>query len=373
MKIGTLTFHGAYNHGSVLQTYALQEFVKSIGKEKNVDIDYSVINYRTRLQKELYWQVNPPFTKTNAIKALMRLPYRRKLKKQAENFEDFLRKHIKLTDEVDDETIKKYANSFDCFISGSDQIFNIRSQDFSFAYLQDFTDSENKISYAASLGPLQIDWSKYDKDAYLKHLSKFKYLSLRELRSKQMADELLGTDNSSIHIDPTLLLSAEQWRKVESDYNYNNGKYILFYCLEPTKQHIAIAKALSKQTGLPIVYTGYRCKYDYFNPFVKLYDAGPADFLSLIDNAEMILTSSFHGTAFSVIYDKKFIVIDGMKDNRISNLINLTGLDGNSINLNDDFDISKISIKTSTETKAYEVLGKERKRSADYLIKALEV
>ncbi len=373
MKIATLTFHGAYNYGSVLQTYALQEFVKQIGNKNGFEIDYSVINYRTQIQKELYWQIKPPLTKSNAVKFLMRLPYLKKLNIQAKGFEDFLKQHINLTEEVNDETIRQYADSFDFFMSGSDQIFNIRSRDFSFRYLLDFTNSGNKISYAASLGPLQIDWQKYDKGTYLKYLSQFKSLSLRELKSKQMVDGLLGTDDSKIHVDPTLLLSADEWRKVQSDYNYKNGKYILFYCLEPTKQHIKIAESLSRQTGLPIVCTGYRCKYDYFNPFVKLYDAGPSDFLSLMDNAEYVLTSSFHGTAFSVIYNKRFWVIDGDKDNRISNLLNLTGLNCNSISLNEIPDISKIELKTASETNAYTALETEKAKSEEYFVKALEL
>ncbi len=372
IKTGTLTFHGAYNYGSVLQTYALQQFVMKLGEEKGIDIDYSVINYRTRVQKELYWQVKRPKTKSNMVKWLMRLPYRKKLKKQAQAFEDFLQRYVHLTDEVDEHSIAKYAESFDYYISGSDQIFNVRASDFSYRYLLDFTESHNKISYAASLGPLQIDWSKYDKEKYTTDLRKFKNLSLREKKSKAMVDELLGAEDSEIHVDPTLLLSANKWREVQSERNYKNGKYILIYCLEPTKKHLRIAKKLSKALKLPIVCTGYRCKHDYFNSFVKMYDAGPADFLALIDNAAMVLTSSFHGTAFSVIYDKLFWCIDGMSDNRISNLLTMTGLTNNAITEENLPDFKAVSPLRVSQANA-KALEQEKQKSAEYLIKALDL
>ncbi len=371
IQAGTLTFHGAYNYGSVLQTYALQQFVTKLGEEKGVDIDYSVINYRPQSQKELYWQVKRPKTKSNMVKWLMRLPYGKKLKKQAQAFEDFLQRYVHLTDEVDEKSIEKYAESFDYYISGSDQIFNVRASDFSYTYLLDFTDSCNKISYAASLGPLQIDWSKYDQEKYAAALRKFKNVSLREKKSKAMVDELLGTTDSEIHVDPTLLLSADEWRKVQSGRNYKNGKYILIYCLEPTKKHLRIAKKLSKALKLPIVCTGYRCKHDYFNSFVKMYDAGPADFLALIDNAAFVLTSSFHGTAFSVIYDKLFWCIDGMSDNRISNLLTMTGLTGNAITEENLPDFRTVNPLRASQANASEALEKEKQKSREYLIKAL--
>ncbi len=371
IKIGTLTFHGAYNYGSVCQTYALQEFVKEIGKRRGVEIDYSVINFRTQFQKELYWQVNRPLTIGNIVKQIMRIPYVGMLKKQARGYEEFLRKFIKLTDEVNEKSIERFADIFDYYISGSDQIFNVRGRDFAYPYLLNFTNSANKISYAASLGPLMIDWDKYDKEKYVGYLKQFKHLSVREQKSKDMVDELLESDISQIHVDPTLLLKKEQWRKVQSERNYNNGQYIFIYCLEPTSEHLRIADELSKALSLPVVCTGYRCKHDYFNSFVKLYDAGPADFLSLIDNAAIVLTSSFHGTAFSVIYDKPFWVIDGMHDNRIANLLKITGHEGNSIPLKSTFDFKGNRPLTASDTNAYAALAVERDKSENYFVMSL--
>ncbi len=373
MKIGTITFHGAYNYGSVLQAYALQKFILSMGERTNTDIDYQIINYRPSVQKQLYWQTRPPFSLAASVKYLMRLPYKRALARQAEAYEDFISNALNTTEELSEKDLVKLADKYDFYLSGSDQVFNIRSLDFTFANLLNFTDSENKISYAASLGPLEIDWNKYNKAEFSKWLGKFKYLSLREKRSKDMADKLLGADTSEIHVDPTLLLSVDEWRKIQSGKSYNNGQYILIYCLEPTRLHTKIAKQLSLETGLPVVSTGYRCKYDYFNPYVKLYDSGPADFLSLIDNAAMVLTSSFHGTVFSIIYDKPFWVIDGVDDNRIRNLLEMTELTENSIPLDMPIDFTVNKPCKASDVHAELVIERERKRSEVYLMRALGI
>ena len=366
MRIGTITFHGSYNYGSVLQAYALQQFVLYLYPQSK----YEIINFRPEVQKEMYWQTYPPVTLKTVVKGIMRLPYWNFLKRQAEAYEEFFVKYLNLTAEVTESELPQLSDKYDCFISGSDQIFNIRNRDFSLAYLLNFTDSPNKLSYAASMGPLAIDWGKYDKDKYVKYLRQFKFLSLREQHSKEMADYLLKTNTSEIHIDPTFLLTAEEWRKIQSKRNYNNGKYILIYCLEPSKRHLEIAKKLSKETKLPIVSTGYRNKYDYCNPFVKFYDAGPTDFLALIDNAEMVLTSSFHGTAFSIIYDKKFWVIDGMEDNRICNLLKLMELETNNIPVDQSKDFAKQQPQTAKAVNAYSVIMKERERSKEYFLRA---
>ncbi|MCD8012198.1 MAG: polysaccharide pyruvyl transferase family protein [Lachnospiraceae bacterium] len=373
MKIGTITYHGAYNYGSVLQAYALQEFVIQLGEQHGVDIDYSIINYRPRCQKEIYWQVYPPVTKTNIIKSLMRMPYARQLKRKAVEYEQFLSEHLNLTEEVQENDLNRFSDEFDWYISGSDQIFNIRSKDFTFSNLLNFTNSPHKISYAASLGPLQIDWSQYDKEKYISFIQEFSHISVREQRSKDMLDKLLGKDVCSVHIDPTLLLDANEWRKVQSGKDYKDGQYILIYCLEPTKKHMFIAEQLSKTLDLPIVCTGYRCKYDYFNSFVKLYDAGPADFLALIDHAAMVLTSSFHGTAFSVIYNKPFWVIDGMEDNRIRDLLIMTGLSGNSITLESLPNFKKEQPLRMSSDGTSQIIERERVRSSEYLKNALEL
>ena len=367
MKIAVITFHGAHNYGSMLQTYALQTYVERLAKEAGKSCKYDVLNFRTDFQKKLYNPFNFGSVK-GIVKAAMALPYHNKLKKQSQKFEKFLTEELNTTYEVNSlEELRTLAANYDVIISGSDQIWNIRAVDFDFAYLLDGVNCK-KISYAASLGPLDIDWSKYDSKHYKKLLKEYSAISLREEKSKSMVDGLLGCDNTQIHIDPTLLLNKEQWQNLQSDMGKRLGKYILFYCLEPNKNHIRIAKELSKKMGMPVIATKYRNKNDYFNPFIKQYDVGPKDFLSLIDNAEAVVTSSFHGTVFSLIYGKPFVCIDGLSDGRINTLLRMTGAQENAIS-QEMIEIS-LPIKLDRE-KVLNAINIERERSREYLIENL--
>ena len=367
MKIGTITFSGAHNYGSVLQAYALQTFVERIFSDRGESCTYQIINYRSEFQKTLYSRPRVSSTK-NTLKWLMYAPYKRKLELQSQKFKEFTSQYLNLSKEFSDEKeLPTMSKKFDILLAGSDQIWNIRARDFSFAYLFENCDKK-KISYAASLGPLKIDWNLYDKYRYERAVKQFSNLSVREEKSKEMLSSILPTASIDVHVDPTLLLSVDEWRKIQSDMNVKNGKYILFYCLEPNKNHLRLAKLLSKKTGLPVVATKYRNKMDYLNTFIKQYDAGPRDFLSLIDNAAMVFTSSFHGTAFSLIYNKPFYVIDGIKDGRISNILHISHAESNSVTLD-----SKVFL---AEPKAIDItnwLKIQQEKSRSYLLNALGI
>jgi hypothetical protein len=141
--------------------------------------------------------------------------------------------------------------------------------------------------------------------------------------------------------------------------------------LEPSKQQIAFAKDISQKLNLPIVVLRYNNKNDWFNPFVKLYDAGPCDFLSYIDNAALVLSSSFHGTAFSIIYHKPFYVLNGTNDNRIRPIMEA----GNFMNriIETPSDIEKVNLDCPSFDSVDTYLNANRKNSSSYLCKALEL
>ena len=176
---------------------------------------------------------------------------------------------------------------------------------------------------------------------------------------------------SEIHVDPTLLLDKDEWRKIQSDANYRNGKYILLYCLEPSKQQLTIVKKISKKLRLPVVITKYNNKNDIFNGFVKKYDTGPCDFLSLIDNATLVITSSFHGTAFSLIYRKKFYVLNGKMDKRISDILGKTNLFERSIEC--IADVEKVNLQDIDFLQTEEFIEEQKQRSLVYLKDSLEL
>ncbi len=369
-KIGAITFHKAQNYGSVLQTYALQNFVRALGQEFGKDIDYKVINVMPKAQKNLYSIFKKKLSITNIVKNTVAFFNYGKLKRKQNAFKNFLNTNISLTNYCDDEnTLLQETNEMEYFISGSDQIWNVRSCDFEDYFYLDFVKDAKKISYAASFGPLNIDWAKYNAEKYSKLLNSYNHISTREIGSAKNV-ELLTGKKPEIHVDPTLLLDKKEWQKIQSTANYKNGKYILMYCLEPTKEQLALVKAISKKVGLPVVVTRYNNKNDIFNNFVKKYETGPKDFLSLIDNASLVITSSFHGTAFSLIYRKKFYALNGKTDNRISNILEKAGLLDRSIDSKED--LNKINLNEVDFSNAEKFLEEEKQRSREYLINALE-
>lgn len=368
MKIATITFHGAHNFGSVLQSFALQTVVENLCKENGVPCEYSIINYRTNIQKDLYRLLPRAKGFNGKVKLLMRLPYYRAYKKKHIKFENFITKELNTGKEVASiEEINENYKGSDIYLSGSDQIWNVRSRDFSNVYYLPF-DGVRKVSYAASFGPLKIDWTKYNREEIATYLKDYDAISVREEGSVDNVEQLIG-DRPEVHVDPTMLLSKEEWREISSGVTYKGGKYILLYCLEPSKEQLKMAKLISKKLGLPVVITRYNNKNDYFNGFKKLYWTGPKDFISLIDNASLVLTSSFHGTVFSLVFNKKFYAFNGMQDKRISNVLTKSKMQSRSINSIED--IKSVDLNELDFSKANEFILEEKQRSIEYLKGAL--
>lgn len=365
MKIATITFNHAHNHGSVLQSYALQQFVCKLCKEEHVPVEYTLIDFDTDLQRKLYNVFKSGYSIKSIIKNAISLWNYIDLRRRHVKFEDFIHSKCNLSKRYSTpEQLACDPPLADVYISGSDQLWNVRSQDFSDVYYLPFVKNGRRISYAASFGPLKIDWGKYDADKYASLLANYNNISVREEGSADNVEMLIGK-RPEVHLDPTFMLTAEEWRKIQSQVNYKDGKYILLYCLEPSKKQLQMASAISKKMKLPIVVLRYNNTNDWFNTFVHRYDAGPTDFLSYIDHAALVLTSSFHGTAFSLIYNKSFYVFNGLTDNRIGTILKKTGLEERSI---ESFvDISRVSLDEINAKSINEFLRQERLRSADYL------
>lgn len=370
-KIATVTFHRAHNFGSVLQTYALQECIKTLCEERKIEVEYKIIDLFTENQEQLY----TVFKKNNNIKNLAKnvitLPFSKQLKVKYQKFDDFIKENFRLTERyMTDEELRSNPPVADYYISGSDQIWNVRAKDFSLSYYLDFVNEGKKISYAASFGPLEIGWDKYDKGKVAKLLNQYANISVREQGSLKNV-EILTKQVGEIHVDPTLLLTKGQWRKIQSNIKSGLGKYILLYCLEPTKEQLKMANAISHKLGLPILVLRYNNKNDMFNSYIKKYDSGPRDFLAYIDHAALVLSSSFHGTVFSLIYHKPFFVFNGMNDNRISTLLTKTNMVERSISTMED--IERISLISPDEQIIESVLESERNKSKEYLRRALGI
>ena len=197
-------------------------------------------------------------------------------------------------------------------------------------------------------------------------------MSVREISAKNALSDLYGK-NIAVNIDPTFLLLPEEWEKEERRYDkLYNKKYILAYFIYRPKEMNKWLKELKKSTGLPIVVVDTNSYRNIYHDHIIL-DAGPKEFLWLIHNAEMVITSSFHGTAFSIIYRKPFIVCNSnVAPTRIENLIKLFGLENHLIKQQDGLFCSSFDLTAEEKECIQSSIDYEIKRAQTYLIESID-
>lgn len=369
-KIGAITFHASYNFGSNLQAYALQEYIKKIAKEKNEEIEYKIINYRTQVQKDMY-----DYRKSGSFyKRILNIIFlNRTMKQRQENYENFMKNFLDLTNEYNKKEDLEELN-YDYYISGSDQIWNLATDDFDWAYFLDFVSKGKRISYAPSLGPKRREISEESKEKIRELVNKYDNISVREEGSKERLLEIIENKKDvNINVDPTILLDKSEWERIIKQEPILKEDYILFYTLRMTKERAKFLRKLSKKLKMPIVVANQSLKYDYIYGFKRQYQSGPLEFLNLLKNAKLVISSSFHGTVFSILLNKPFYSLDGITDARIKNLLDITNLSERNISINDDLNEKLKDAFYVDFSLSNEKINEERKRSREYLEKALDL
>lgn len=350
--IGILTFHRSHNYGSVLQSYALQQWLKKHG------LDSEIIDLYMASSKEMYKILPEMKTLKNVARNLVFLYHYRELKKKWDKYKYFQEHILRLSEKQysDLPDLKKEHFSYSTYLTGSDQIWNTACRDFSWAYYMEFIDKGNFVSYAPSFGSKGKEEQRLDNKRIASDIEKYSAISVRDEGSADFIEEISGK-RPEVTIDPTLLLSKGDWDsllfKMEKPDLRKKlpPRYIFFYSLKRAPIDYEMIRKIRNKYHLPVVITEIRNQKDITGEFTKIWDAGPGDFLSLIKHADLVVTSSFHGTVFSVIFEKKFFSINGMNDNRISNLLRGTGLEMCSIdetstlplmeNINIDYIVAK--------------------------------
>ncbi len=319
MKTGILTFHCACNYGAVLQCYALKTYIASLGH------DVSVIDYRPKaitdgykwLDIRRFWGRTPSrfIEKTRAelkVITTRRARYTR--------FAEFVASHLNLSPrvfEADSSVLKGY----DLIIIGSDQVWNTAiTKGYDPLYWGEFTRANSKlISYAASMEDGAIN--EKEVSARLKN---FDRVSVRELSFAERLTPLVGSGEVADVVDPTLLLGRDKWDELQG--HRIDGDYLLFYQVRRSPEAYKTAEALAKKKGLRFVCVSAKPELEN-SP--EMAAASVEDFVTAFRNASYIVTTSFHGTAFSLIYEKDFIcyeVEDG-KGSRQRDLLSALGLE----------------------------------------------
>lgn len=294
-NIGILTFHRALSYGALLQSYALQNFLFDL------NIENEIIDYNCEYMVKAYQKTFRPIT-GNLIKGIgYNLLTARGIKKEKKTRDEFVNKHLVLSEKYTTYNLPLAKDKYRVFITGSDQVWSPTCVGFDPAYFLTFANSNQKFSYAASIACNELPAEL--KEEYKKRLNDFNCYSLREESGEKIINNLLNK-SADVHIDPTLLLTKDRWDTLAT-HSFNEPYIFLFTVLKP-KKLIDYAIKLHKQTGLKIKYLNKlkAKKYDsveYVNPVTA------DEFVSLIKNAQYVCTNSFHGTAFSIIYNKNFV------------------------------------------------------------------
>lgn len=342
-KIGILTFHRAINYGAVLQTFALQNYISLTEKSQ-----VYVIDFFTKIQEESYYNYKRfPFGIKKIIFYL--LFYYHRAEKRKQKFDRFVSEKLILSPQKYGDELSFLANppKYDIVISGSDQVFNPKNK-YRKVYYLDYLKrkGERKISYAASLGV--SSYSSSDEIDIKRMLSDFDALSCRE-RQGAKAIQSLGLLVTHV-FDPVFLFNNKEWSRLLNLDKYNDkfnlpDKYIFVYDLNGGSALIKKADQLSLQLGLPVYCLTYNLLQRYHLKNIY-YNLGPEEFLYFISRASFVLTDSFHGTAFSIIFRKPFFSYIAMKSNssRLSSLLSTLGLMDRLIEQETDFSNKTIDI-----------------------------
>ncbi|MBI9068655.1 MAG: polysaccharide pyruvyl transferase family protein [Salinivirgaceae bacterium] len=319
MKIKTITCHDVYNHGASLQAYSLQQYLLSLGHDVEI-IDYKPLylsrHYRLWLISNPFW--NKYFLLRIAY-IILKLPPRLIALKRKRAFDLFTRKYLDLTFKrySSNEELKQDCPEADVFIAGSDQIWNClfpNGKDPAF-YLDFVPKNKIKASYAASFAG-----SILDEKFHAMVCEKVSYLDCISVRESSGLNILkrIGVNRGIQVLDPVFLLNKEHWNSF-ADEEFTED-YLFVYDFEGSDQIKNICLKIAEEKRLKIY--SINCKGSYVDR--KFLYSGPKTFLSLIKHSRYIVSNSFHGTAFALLFEKEFVVVERSEgiNARMADLLN---------------------------------------------------
>ena len=322
MKIGIFTYFQT-NYGAVLQAYALQKYLQN---QPGTEVE--IIDFTTPEHLEGH-KICKKQSLKNPVAAIayyfFTLIHYRQLKRRVTRTWDFKNKYFNFSRRYSSmkDALENHPKE-DIYITGSDQVFNPDGKYVPLYYLGFDKGHGKKVAYAPSFGISKFDDSMTQKiEGYVRD---FDYLSCREPAGAEYLSSIVGQEVPVV-VDPVLLHGADEWGKVATTPKMR-GNYIFVYDLNGAESLIKIAKKIQKETKLPIVcLTRNRLKIYPINK--QIYDAGPAEFVGWIKNASYVVTDSFHGTVFSLIFIKQFFTYIALErtSSRIRNILGKVGLE----------------------------------------------
>ena len=362
-KIANITWITYPNFGTFLQAYALQQYIISLGYEDVILDDSTVINnhvdWKFRVKKWI-WSLGKTYRRyINSQKIAQKLYGR------------FKEEHILIESNVKD--VKRLNETYDCFVCGSDQIWNpfSLSNPKSGFFYADFAEKK-KISYAPSIGVSSVPSDFVDRFHAL--IKGFSFLSAREKEGQKIMQKLSGKCVANV-VDPTLLLDGQQWSKLlDSHKKIADEKYVLGYFLTPNPVYIEAAKAYAYKNGYK--FKMFYTDKSYYSVADELITSGPIEFLQAIHDAQHLFTDSFHGSIFASIFKVQFITFKRFKNtitsqnSRVENLLKMMDIEERLLSEEDVADIDKL--EKINFGHVWNQITPYITKSKEYLIHALE-
>lgn len=369
-KIGIITIHRIHNYGSVLQAYALQQVCEDLGYQTEI-IDYLFPN---NFQSDNKYQTAGD-TQPNEPKWIKML-FGLSLMRQHKGIDSFVANHLHLsqTSYTSPDALMDHPPHYDVYMTGSDQVWSPRHTNGDPAFMLHFAPNDKlKVAYAASIGASKIPIELQQK--YSELLRRYQYVSVREASGKGILKELIGKE-AQVVLDPTLLLNKGDWNKVATARRLVRKPYILCYFLNYSFNAFPyvddLAADIQRKTGYEIVRVARPPHNLKLSCNSYRIGASPEEFLALVRDAELVLTTSFHGTAFALNYGRPvFTVVKNREsgDSRQINLMKSLGLEDKVLTISDAFpDTANVRYDYDIEQQRLDML---RKESIQFLTKSL--
>lgn len=376
-KVGLITYYGD-NYGGVLQAYALEKLVMANGFDcELISNDFLYRGNKAKKRKaklnNLLAAIRDPFEYISKRGVYKKYAGQQALR--AEKFSLFRRKHLRIN-QTGYTCYDDYLTApprYDVYLCGSDQIWNPNLFHEHGFYFADFAPAGAKrVSYASSIGVSSVT---AEQAAFMKpYLEKLDVISTREHDGTAIVQQLTGKPARTV-IDPTLLLDARQWSEVAAEPLVDEP-YVFCYFFGERAYYSRIKQQVRELTGLQLVSIPYVAR-ELAEPDVKIFDAGPAEFISLIKHAKLVLTDSFHATAFSVNFGTPFLSLARFAKNdakgmnsRLHTILGAMELTDRLIDENDT--ITADMLYAVDFEKVHERLDRLRKEDGSFLQAALQ-
>ncbi len=368
-RVGIITFHCADNFGAVLQVYALQLTLKEL------KINSEIIDFRPDILKipydnKFHWKYM--ISKIGLYKTIKRNIVRvirhKNIKNRMLAFNNFRKNHLIVSGPTYNTSKELMENSpiYEYYITGSDQVWN---PDFLIStgnsYFLDFAPKESKkISYAASIS---VSLESSSKSIFKENINGFNHISIREKDNIEFLESI--TDKPiTIALDPTLLIDKSNYMNISKKADETN-KYILVYDIQFNEEMIKLANRISEEKGYDVI--SFSNEKNYKRGIKTFYYEGPSEFLGYIENAEIVLSTSFHGVALSVIYNKPFYAIPHTtRGTRVTDFLMSIGLEKRIFYKSNE--LSEISYEIDF-SKPNKLLNQRKLESINFLTTALDI